>query len=83
MRFVVDYRDIAPFAQGTLPEAKVTATNGRIESITVQPNEETKGVRVSFVLFPDAAKVSELRLTMAPWNGRLPETWLWRWLDGE
>jgi periplasmic glucans biosynthesis protein len=82
-RFVIDYRDSAPFAQGTLPEAKVTATGGRIENITVQPNEETKGVRVSFVLFPDAAKVSELRLTMTPWNGRLPETWLWRWLDGE
>ncbi len=82
-RFVIDYRDSAPFSQADLPDAKVSASNGRVEQITVQPNDETKGVRVSFVLFPDNAKSSELRLTLSPWNGRLPETWLWRWLDGE
>ncbi len=82
-RFVVDYRDSAPFAQPGLPEAKISASNGRVEQITVQPNSETKGVRVSFVFFPDDAKSSELRLALSPWNGRLPETWLWRWTVGE
>lgn len=77
-RFVVDYHD-DPQSGTQLPSASVYASAGRVADVTVQPNPETKGIRVTFVLHPEGAEVSELRLTLAEWNGRTAETWLYRW----
>ncbi len=77
-RFVVDYKDDSTL--GTqLPSANVYASAGRVADVTVQLNPETKGIRVTFVLYPEAAEIVELRLTLGEWNGRTAETWLYRW----
>lgn len=77
-RFVVDYRD-EPSAANKLPVGEVRASAGKIEGLTIQANPETRGFRVTFLLDPEAADLSELRLTVSPWEGRIPETWLYRW----
>jgi periplasmic glucans biosynthesis protein len=76
--FVVDYRD-EPNAGTKLPVGEVRTSAGKIEGLTIQANPETRGFRVTFVLDPEAADLSELRLTLGPWEGRTPETWLYRW----
>ncbi len=76
-RFVIDYLDDLPSPQ--LPIAKASASAGRIEHLVVQANPETRGFRVTFVLYPGGANLSELQLSLNEWGDRTPETWLYRW----
>ncbi len=79
-RFIVDYSR-APGARGSsaLPEAKATASAGEIKNIVVEPNPLVNGYRLSFAFDPKQAKLSELRAELTFEDGRLAETWVYRW----
>ena len=79
-RFVVDYTR-APGARGStaLPEAKATASAGEIKNVVVEPNPLLNGYRLSFAFDPKQAKLSELRAELTFEDGRLAETWVYRW----
>ena len=79
IRFVVDYHDSKPFMANQLPETRLGSSVGEISDIVTQHNPETGGIRVSFLLDPDAADMVELRLSLNWPNDRKPEVWLYRW----
>jgi len=81
--FVVEYRDGEPFNDLKAPVAKASASEGAISNLVTQRNPETGGIRVSFVFDPKGKDLAELRLTLDDWNGRVPETWLYRWTSGK
>ena len=77
--FVVDYLDRDRFNEVEGPVAKASASAGAIRDLVSKPNPETGGVRVSFVFEPKGKESAELRLNLGDWDGRVPETWLYRW----
>lgn len=79
IHFVIDYLDLERFAEKDLPEAKASASTGEIRNVVVQPNPETGGLRVSLIFNPQGKELAELRVNLGDWNGRVPETWLYRW----
>ncbi len=83
LMFVVDYLDREPFGEQKTPVAEATASEGAISNLVTQRNPETGGLRVSFIFDPKGKELAELRLNLADWNGRVPETWLYRWTSGK
>lgn len=57
----------------------VSASAGRIANAKLQPNRLTKGIRATFELDPDDARVVELRLRVLRGQEAVTETWLYRW----
>lgn len=79
IRFVVDYVDSSQAVPEPLPRAVVSVNRGVASSVVLQPNEESGGVRTSFLLDPQKAESVELRLELKGWGSREPEVWLYRW----
>jgi glucans biosynthesis protein len=81
-RFAIDY---APSERqpsvGTcgVPTAAVTASAGKVHHVVVSENPLTRGYRVSFILDPEKAELSELRLELGFQDSRCAEVWLYRW----
>ncbi len=73
------------------PKVEVSASQGKLSDIVVQtitgtsgtspplPRERAGDVRVSFLLDPAGADLSELRIDMSAPDGTPAETWLYRW----
>ncbi len=80
-RFVID------FVGGRLGELKpdapvelaITTAAGRVHQPVARPNPVTGGWRVSFVLAPESAAVSDLRCSLKLGNELLTEVWSYRW----
>lgn len=83
IHFVIDYLDQERFSEPELPVAKATASVGEVRDLVVQSNPESGGVRVSFIFDPQGKNLAELRLNLSDWNGRVPETWLYRWTSSQ
>jgi glucans biosynthesis protein len=79
-QFVIDYSR-GPGSRGStaLPEAKVTASAGEIKNVVVEANPLVNGYRLRFAFDAKQAKLSELRAELAFQDGRLAETWVYRW----
>jgi periplasmic glucans biosynthesis protein len=77
--FVVDFGGAAVAGNAQLPVALVNANPGTVENITVHPNPEIDGVRVSFELDPGGTDLSELRLVLRAGEQQISESWLYRW----
>jgi glucans biosynthesis protein len=79
-RFIIDYsRRPGTHGPKALPEAKVTASAGEVRNVVVEPNPVVGGYRLSFVFDPKQTKLSELRAELSFKDGRLAETWVYRW----
>ncbi len=81
VRFVVDY---APSPQisahmGVLPDARISASTGRVHSEVVQRNVETGGLRIAFVFEPEGDKPADLRLSLLGDQRLDAEVWIYRW----
>jgi glucans biosynthesis protein len=83
VRFVIDYVDQERFSEEELPTAEASASEGVIQNLVVQPNPETGGLRASFIFDPQGKELAELRVNLSDWNGRMPETWLYRWTSSQ
>ncbi|MEL6299284.1 MAG: glucan biosynthesis protein G [Pseudomonadota bacterium] len=79
-RFVIDYVDQSPFTGEDLPEAAVTVSGGTVSDVVVQKNPETGGLRAAFIFQPGDRDRADIRLNLGSWNGRTPETWIYRWV---
>ena len=66
-----------------MPVAEASASEGVISDLVTHRNPETGGLRVSFIFDPKGKGIAELRLNLTDWNGRVPETWLYRWTSGK
>jgi glucans biosynthesis protein len=77
--FVVDFGGEAVSGKAQLPVATVNANPGTVENVTVHPNPEIDGVRVSFELDPGGTDLSELRLVLRAGEQQISESWLYRW----
>ena len=80
-RFVIDYKiprggDELP---GDMPTADLSASAGKINHVVVRRNPATDGYRVSFILDPEGADLSELRVKLNFTDNRPVETWVYRW----
>lgn len=80
-RFVVDYAPEREPCVGTgaTPTAVVTASAGKVHDVVVSDNPLTRGYRVTFILDPEKAELSELRLELELEGSRCAEVWLYRW----
>jgi glucans biosynthesis protein len=80
-RFVVDYAPARSPCAGkcAAPTATVSASAGKVHDVVVSDNPLTHGYRVTFILDPDKASLSELRLDLRFEDSRSAETWLYRW----
>jgi periplasmic glucans biosynthesis protein len=80
-RFVVDYAPGRGRCQGECPPpaARVSASAGKVRDVVVSDNPLTRGHRVTFILDPERAPLSELRLELAFEDSRRAEVWLYRW----
>lgn len=83
VHFVIDYVDQERFSEEELPTAEASASSGVIRNLVVQPNPETGGLRTSFIFDPQGKELAELRVNLSDWNGRMPETWLYRWTSSQ
>lgn len=70
---------LAKLRLDTVVEPVVTASAGTIQHPVAHPNPAIKGWRVSFVLAPGKATVSDLRCTLMQGTEQLSEVWLYRW----
>jgi len=52
---------------------------GEVRDVVLQPNPETGGWRLAFVLVPGRAGLVELRARLMRGETALSETWLYRW----
>lgn len=68
-------KDMSP--DGLTP--RVTANEGAISNVVVQPNPDIGGWRLSFVFEPKGADLSELNAQLWRGDERLSETWAYRW----
>jgi glucans biosynthesis protein len=80
-RFVVDYAQEGDRCAGRCraPSPTVTASAGRVSDVVVSENPLTHGYRVMFILDPEKAETSELRLELRFEDPRSAEVWLYRW----
>lgn len=77
--FVVDYSRMGAGRSSKPPRAHVSASVGEVKNLAVRDNPATGGHRVSFLLDPQEAELSELRLDLDLGAGRRAETWMYRW----
>jgi periplasmic glucans biosynthesis protein len=80
-RFVVDYSPERQPCVGAcaVPTALVTASAGKVQDVVVSDNPLTHGYRVTFILDPEKAELSELRLELNFEDSRCAEVWVYRW----
>lgn len=80
-RFVLDTTPLAPLGASAdePPEVMVESSPGRVRDIVLQPNPETRGWRLAFVMEPGRASLVELRVKLLRGETALSETWLYRW----
>ena len=82
-RFAVDFAggDLALLDGKTALEAVVTASHGRIETVSARPLGAINGVRAMFDVVPDPASTDPigLRLFLRADGQPLSETWLYEW----
>ncbi|MDB5412469.1 MAG: opgG, partial [Rubritepida sp.] len=76
--FVLDTSPISGAAD-SMPEIALEANAGKLENIVLQPNRETGGLRLTFELDPDGARVVELRARLMRGPIAVSESWLFRW----
>lgn len=78
--FVIDLAD-GPMAGLALNEVKaeITASQGQVGDVVLQPNPEIGGARLSFAFEPKGAELSELRARLHKAGSPISETWLYRW----
>jgi glucans biosynthesis protein len=76
-RFVIDYALSKP--RTTLPDASVTANVGTVSAVSLQPNPETGGLRLSFLYAPAGNDVAEFRAELSGPGTKGAETWLYQW----
>src|SRR5262249_37467898 len=79
IRYAVDFSGPALSRMRGLPEAALSATAGKVDRPIVQPNPHIRGVRVNFLMRPEAAELVELRLELKAGDKVVSETWLSRW----
>jgi glucans biosynthesis protein len=77
--FVLDSTPLAPLPAAPPMEPQLQASAGTLRDIVLQPNPETGGWRLAFVLDPGRAPVVELRARLKQGETALSETWLYRW----
>ncbi len=80
-RFVVDYGPGGKKCEGLCgpPRAAVTASAGKVDHVVVSENPLTRGYRLTFILDPQGAELSELRAELTFDDERRAEVWLYRW----
>ncbi len=78
-RFVIDYAE-SGLDPKALPDANVTANVGTISSVSLQPNPETGGLRLSFLYAPAGNDVAEFRAQLSGPGTKGAETWLYQWM---
>lgn len=81
-RFVLDSSALPPLA--SLPqeppvEPVVEASAGTLRDVVLEPNPETGGWRLAFVLDRGRAPLVELRARLKRGETALSETWVYRW----
>lgn len=59
--------------------ARVTANEGEVSNVVLQPHPDIEGWRIAFVFEPKGAEVAELRAEMVRGEERLSESWVYRW----
>lgn len=83
VRFVVEFQGapLAQLASGDIPEAVVTAAQGKIAQVRTEavPDDVPGHWRARFELEPAGADVVELRLFLRDHGRALTETWLYTW----
>lgn len=82
-RFLVDFAGDAvadPTRAGAI-KPNVSTSKGEIRDVSGLANPEIKGYRVSFTLDPGNEDLCELRLVLEGDQGRIGETWLYRWTE--
>jgi glucans biosynthesis protein len=57
----------------------VSATQGAISNIVLQPNSESGGMRLSFEIDIAGVELSELRAVLTRGDDPVSETWVYRW----
>ncbi|QIB36355.1 glucan biosynthesis protein G [Ancylobacter pratisalsi] len=78
--FVLDV--VGDKVKGLSPEglsAAVTASEGAVSDIVLQPNPDIQGWRISFTFAPQGADLSELRAEFRRGEEKLSESWVYRW----
>lgn len=60
-------------------ELSVSAGQGHIADVVLQPNAEIGGARLSFAFEPQGADVAELRARLMKGDAAASEAWLYRW----
>jgi glucans biosynthesis protein len=80
-RFVVDYAPGPDRCAGRCPAPvpAVTASAGKVSDVVVSDNPLIRGYRITFILDPEKAETSELRLALRFQDRRYAEVWLYRW----
>lgn len=79
IRYAVDFAGPVLAQMRDLPEAVLSASAGRVDSVVPQRNPATGGVRVDFMMRPEGAELVELRLELKASGKTISETWLSRW----
>jgi glucans biosynthesis protein len=79
IRYAVDFSGPPLAKLRQLPEAAVSTSAGKVDNPVVQRNPATGGVRVDFLLWPEAADLIELRMELKANEKIISETWLSRW----
>ncbi|MEM1306374.1 MAG: glucan biosynthesis protein G [Pseudomonadota bacterium] len=79
-RFVLDYVDTTPFSGPALPDAVASVSGGAVSGVAVRRNDQTGGLRATFTYTPEGRERADIRINLGSWNGRRPETWIYRWV---
>jgi glucans biosynthesis protein len=79
--FAIDFVGgrLAELAQDAPVKMEITTSAGIVKYLVAQPNPHTGGWRVSFVLDPAGAKLSDLRGILKLGEEPLAEVWNYRW----
>jgi glucans biosynthesis protein len=76
--FVLDSSPIRPI-EGPALAPLVEASAGELRDVVLQPNTETGGWRLAFVLEPGRASTVELRASIRRGETQVTEAWVFRW----
>ena len=59
--------------------ARVSASEGEVSNVVLQPHPDIQGWRIAFAFEPKGVEVAELRAEMVRGEERLSESWVYRW----
>jgi periplasmic glucans biosynthesis protein len=79
IRFVVDYSAPMVPVANTTPQARVTASAGKLLDVRSTKHPITGGTRVAFLFDPQGATAAEFRLNFEGEVNKAAEMWLYRW----